>query len=329
MKTKLVRWLLVAAFLSNVCSVEAQQTAKVPRIAYLSRGYNPTPATPDLKAEAFRQGLRDLGYIEGKNIVIEFRYAEGKGERFPSFVAELLQLKVDVLVSGTIQAIRAAKQATKTTPIVFITQGDPVTGGLVDSLARPGGNITGLTRFTHELHGKRLELLKEAVPGISRVVGLADAGASGAAIKDYETVARALKLQFKSVEVRDPNHDLTDAFQVAAKGRGNGILVVTSPVLDRSAKLIAELAIKNRLPSMNEESHWVDAGGLLSYAASDTENFRRAAVYVDKILKGTKPWDIPVEQPMKFEFVINLKTAKQIGLTIPQWTLMKADKVIQ
>jgi putative ABC transport system substrate-binding protein len=312
-------------------SSDAQQSPKIPRIGYLSRGDKPSATTPDLKAEAFQQGLRDLGYIEGKNIHVEFRYAEGKGERFPSFLTELLQLKVDVLVSGTIQAIRAAKQATKTTPIIIVTQGDPVTDGLVDSLARPGGNITGVTRFTRELSGKRLELFKEAVPAISRlgVVGDVSARTVAQTFKDYETVARALNIQFQSLEVRDPKNDLAGLFQAAAKVGSNAILTVTSPVLDRSAKWMADLAIKNRLPMMNEESHWVDAGGLLSYAANDAENFRRAATYVDKILKGAKPADLPVEQPMKFEFVINLKTAKQIGLIIPPNVLARADRVIR
>jgi len=310
---------------------DAQQSKTVPRIGYLSRGYKPTPATPDLKAEAFREGLRDRGYIEGTNIFVEFRYAEGDAKRFPMLLAELLQLQVDVLVSGTIHAIRAAKQATKTTPILFITQGDPVADGLVDSLARPGGNLTGLTRFSRELSGKRLEIFKEAVPGVSRVGLLGDGGALAirTRLKEYESAAHALKIQFQSLEVRDPTHDLTDAFNVAAKRRANGILIVPSPVLDRSAKLIAKFAIKNRLPSMTEEGHWVEAGSLLSYAANDAENFRRAAYYVDRILKGSKPADLPVEQPTKFEFVINLKTANQIGVTIPPSVLARADRVIR
>jgi putative ABC transport system substrate-binding protein len=318
-------------FLALCFPVQAQQSERLPRIGYLSRAAKPTAENPDLKAEAFRQGLRDLGYLEGKNIYIEFRYAEGNGQRFPSFLAELIELRVDVLVSGTIQAIRAAKQATQKIPIVIVTQGDPVASGLIDSLARPGGNITGLTRFTRELNGKRLELLKEAVPGVSRVLVLGDAGARTAAntVKEYETVSRALNIQLQSVEVRDPNHDLDGAFEAAAKARANALLTVSSPVLDRHRRKISELAKKNRLPSMNEESHWVEAGGLLSYAANDADNFRHAAVYVDKILKGAKPADLPVEQPTKFEFVINLKTAKQIGLTIPPNVLARADKVIK
>jgi putative ABC transport system substrate-binding protein len=318
-------------FLALCFPVQAQQSERLPRIGYLSRAAKPTAENPDLKAEAFRQGLRDLGYLEGKNIYIEFRYAEGNGQRFPSFLAELIELRVDVLVSGTIQAIRAAKQATQKIPIVIVTQGDPVASGLIDSLARPGGNITGLTRFTRELNGKRLELLKEAVPGVSRVLVLGDAGARTAAntVKEYETVSRALNIQLQSVEVRDPNHDLDGAFEAAAKARANALLTVSSPVLDRHRRKISELAKKNRLPSMNEESHWVEAGGLLSYAANDADNFRHAAVYVDKILKGAKPADLPVEQPTKFEFVINLKTAKRIGLVIPPNLLARADRVIR
>jgi putative ABC transport system substrate-binding protein len=271
--------------------------------------------------------LRDLGYIEGKNILFEYRSAEGKPDRYPSLVAELVQLKVDVLVSPTPGVIRAAMQATKTIPIVMVTTVDPVADGFIDSLARPGGNVTGITRLTQELSGKRLELLKEVAPGISRVGILWTGGGTG--LKHHEAAARALKLQLQSLEVRGPNPDLEGAFRNAAKARVSALVVVRHPVLNRYQKQIADLAIKNRLPSMHEGSDYVDAGGLVSYSANDADQFRRAAVYVDKILKGTKPADLPVEQPMKFEFVINLKTAKQIGLTIPQWTLMKADKVIQ
>jgi putative ABC transport system substrate-binding protein len=323
--------LLLAAWLAFGSPVQAQQSDRVPRIGYLSRGDKPTVSTPDLKAEAFVQGLRDLRYLDGKSIHLEFRYAEGKGERFPSILAELIKLKVDVLVSGTIQAIQAAKKATTTIPIVIVTQGDPVASGLIESLARPGGNITGLTRFTRELNGKRLELFKEAVPGIARlgVLGDGTGRSTAATFKEYEIVARALKIQFQSLEVRDPLHDLEPLFQAAATARANSLLTVASPMLDRSRAAIADLAIKHRLPSMNEESHWVEAGGLLSYAANDTENFRRAAVYVDKILKGAKPAELPVEQPKKFELVINLKTAKQIGVPIPPNVLARADRVIK
>jgi putative ABC transport system substrate-binding protein len=238
---------------------------------------------------------------------------------------------VDVLVVSTGPTIRAAKQATKTIPIVIVTTEDPVAAGLIDSLARPGGNITGLTRLTRELSGKRLELLKEIVPTISRVGVLWDANVTtpGSALKDYETAAPALKLRLQSLEVRGPKPDLEGAFKAAAKGRANALVTILNPLLNRYQKQIADLAIKHRLPSMFESNYYVEAGGLMSYATDDAANFRRAATYVDKILKGAKPADLPVEQPTKFEFVINLKTAKQIGLTIPPNVLARADKVIK
>jgi putative tryptophan/tyrosine transport system substrate-binding protein len=327
---KIVIGLTVSTSLLALCvSAQAQQPGKIPRIAYLAgRG---DPSTPDPLIEAFRQGLRDLGYVEGKNIVVEYRYAEGKLDRIPSLVAELVQLKVDVLVSPALPAIRAAKQATKTIPIVMLTNVDPVATGIVDSLARPGGNITGLARFMTELSGKRLELLQEAVPGIVRIGVLWDADDPDAAIafKEYGASSPALKIQLQSLEVRGPNADLEGAFQAAAKGRARALITVRNPFLLRYPKRIAELAIKTRLPSMYEGSDFVEAGGLMSYTASDAENFRRAATYVDKILKGTKPADLPVEQPTKFEFVINLKTAKHIGVTIPPDLLARATKIIR
>ncbi len=322
----------LCAMLFVLCfPAEAQQAKKIPRIGYLSRGYKPTATAPDLKAEAFRQGLRELGYIEGKNIVMDFRYAEGKGSRFSNILADLIKLNVKVLVSGTPQAIRPAKKATKTIPIVIIVQGDPVTSGLVDSLARPGGNVTGLTRFTRRLHGKRLELLKEAVPGISRVIHVQDAGQRSRArtIKQYSAAARALKIELQALIVRDPKRDLEAPFQAAATSRTNALLMASSPTLYRSRKWIANLATENRLPSMNEDGRWVEAGGLLSYSANNTEHFRRAATYVDKILKGAKPGDLPIEQPRKFELLINLKTAKQLGITISPEVLFQATKVIK
>ena len=308
---------------------EAQQPGKVPRIGYLSGSGDPN--TPGPQVEAFRQGLRDLGYIEEKNILLEYRYVEGKQDRIPSLVSELVQLKVDVLVVVPLTSIRAAKEATKTIPIVMVSFADPVAAGLVDSLARPGGNITGLATLSRDLSGKRLELLKEVVPGRSRVGILWDANAPGPAIafKEYEAAARALKMQLQSLEVRGPTPDLEGAFQAAAKGRANALITVRNPVLNRYPKRIADLARKNRLASMYEGSEYVEAGGLMSYSASDADQFRRAATYVDKILKGAKPADLPVEQPMKFELVINLKAAKQIGLTIPQSVLYRADKVIK
>jgi putative ABC transport system substrate-binding protein len=330
MKKAAVPSILVAVTLLAVGVIaDAQQPKKVPRIGYLSgRG---DLSTADPLVDAFRQGLRDLGYIEGKNILIEYRYAEGKVDRIPSLVTELVQLKVDVLVTPAFPAIRAAKQATKTIPIVMLINADPVATGIVDSLARPGGNITGLARFMTELSGKRVELLKEMVPGISRVGVLwgGDDPEAASGFKEYEPAARALKIELLSLEIRGPKADLEGAFQAAATGRASALITVRDPLLLRYPKRIADLAIKNRLPSMYEGSDFVEAGGLVSYASSDTESFRRAATYVDKILKGAKAADLPVEQPTKFELVINLKTAKQIGLTIPPNVLARADKVIR
>ena len=267
---------------------------------------------PGLMVEAFRRGLRDLGYIEGKNIIVEYRYPGAEPERLPAFVAELLQLKVDALVSSSAAAIRAAKQATKTIPIVMVASFDPVAMGIVDSLSRPGGNITGVARLTHELSGKRLELFKEAVPKISRVGILAVPGSQS--LQEYERAARALKVSLESLVVNGPNPDLERVFQVATKGRVNAIVTSASRSINRYTKQIVELALKNRLPSMFEIGTRVEAGGLMSYSADDAAVFRRAATYVDKILKGTKPADLPIEQPTKFELVINLKTAKEIGV---------------
>jgi putative tryptophan/tyrosine transport system substrate-binding protein len=332
MKKAAVPSILVAVVLFSVAFLaEGQQSAKIPRVGFLSVQVSPTAATPNPLADAFRQGLRDLGYTEGKNILAEYRYAEGKDHLILSHVAELVQIKVDVIVITSLPQIRAAKQATKTIPIVMVATVDPVATGLIESLARPGGNITGLTRITRDLSGKRLELLKEVVPAISRVgvLGVPDAPAAAIAFKDYEAAAHALKIQFLSLEVRRPNPDYEGAFQTAAKGRANAIITITGPLARSYRKQIADLAIKNRLPSMFEGSTWVEAGGLMSYSAIDADQYRRAAVFVDKILKGTKPADLPVEQPMKFEFIINLKAAKQIGLTIPPNVLARADRVIK
>ena len=319
---------LSALLFAQSFPVQAQQPAKIPRIGYVS----PTgdPKTPGPGVEGFRQGLRDLSYIEGKNILVEYRYVEGKSDRNPSLVAELVQLKVDVLVVPGPGGIRAAKQATKTIPIVIVSQEDPVAAGFIDSLARPGGNITGLIRLTRELSGKRLELLTQVVPKISRVGVLGDANSSSTIIgfKEYGASARALKIQLQSIEVRGPN-DFEGAFRAAAKGRTDALIMIRNPVFTRHQKQLADLAIKNLLPSMHETSDFVENGGLVSYATNEGERFRRAAYFVDRILKGAKPADLPVEQPTKFEFVINLKTAKQIGLTIPQWVLMRADRVIK
>jgi putative ABC transport system substrate-binding protein len=322
-------WLITAILLSLIHRAEAQQPTKVLRIGYVSgtgSTFNPGPYV-----EALRQGLRDLGYIEGKDFVIEFRGAEGKLEPIPSIVGELILLKVDVLVLPTISALRAAKQSTNTIPVVMVTQGDPVALGLIDSLAHPGGNFTGITSLQRDLGGKRLELVKETVPKISTIGILlgADEEVAPIGFKDYEAAARALKLQIHSLGVRSSNPDLEGAFREAVKERVNAIVTMTSNSLFRNSKKIAELAIKNRLPSMFEGGTWVESGGLMSYSANDLELYRRAAIFVDKILKGAKPADLPVEQPTKFELVINLKAAKEIGLTIPPNVLARADRVIR
>ena len=281
--------------------------------------------------QAFRKGLHDLGYIEGKNILIEYRYGEGKLDRIPGLVAELVQVKIDVLVVSSFVGIRAAKQATKTIPVVMVSGVDPVATGIVDSLARPGGNITGLASLSRELSAKRVELLKEVIPGISRVAILWDPDAPGPALafKEYEAAAQAFKLRLLSVEVRGPNPDFEDAFRTATKGRAGALIIIANPLIIRSIKQIVGLAAKNRLASIYEASRYVEDGGLVSYSANDLHQWSRAAVYVDKILKGAKPADLPVEQPTKFELVFNLKTVKQIGLTIPPNVLVRGDKVIR
>jgi putative tryptophan/tyrosine transport system substrate-binding protein len=321
--------LLIAFVLATIHFAEAQQPKKIPRIGYVSA--TGSSSNPGPYVEALRQGLRDLGHIDGKNIVIEFRGAEGKRTRIPSLVSELVQLKVDVLVSGNFPAASAAKQTTRTIPIIMVTNEDPVATKLIDNLARPGGNITGIATLQREIGGKRLELLTEAVPRILRIGVLQEAGSQTSAIgfKEYETAARALKIQLQSVEVREPNLDFEGAFQTLAKGRVSGLITITNPLVLRYTKRIAALAIKNQLPSMYEGSAWVEDGGLMSFSTDDLDVFLRVATYVDKILKGVKPADLPVEQPTKFEMVVNLKTAKQIGLTIPQKVLARADRVIK
>jgi putative ABC transport system substrate-binding protein len=312
--------LVVAAALA-----QAQQPTKVPRIGYIG------PVTTDPRTAAFRQGLRDLGYTEEKNILVEYRYVGGKLDQFPVAVAELVQLKVDALVAVPFQAILAAKQETQTIPIVIVTTLDPVATGIVDSLARPGGNITGLARLTRVLGGKRLELIKETAPQVSRVGVLWAADDEGSAIgfKDYETAAGTLKIPIQSLGVRGPNPALENAIGQAAHGPPSALIAIRGGLLNRFSKRIADLAIENRLPSMFEGNDFAEAGGLMSYTTNDDGSFKRAAVFVDMILKGAKPADLPVEQPTKFEFVINLNTANQIGLTIPPKVLARADRVIR
>jgi putative tryptophan/tyrosine transport system substrate-binding protein len=325
MKAKILVYALTAFILATVHLAEAQQPKKVPRIGYIGS------SSASIGDDAFRQALRNLGYIEGENIQVEYRYIEGQQDKVPNLVAELLELKVDVLVVSTLTSLRAAKQATKTIPIVMSTNNDPVETGIVDSLARPGGNITGVSRLTRDLNGKRLELLTEVVPKLARVGALWDAKGPGPTIafKEYEAAADLLKIKLHSLEIRALNLDFERAFHAASKERAGAIIPIRSSVLISNMQRIVDLAVRNRLPSMNETSDFVEAGGLASYSANDTEPFRRVAHYVDRILKGTKPADLPIEQPMKFEFVVNLKTAKQIGLTIPPNVLARADKVLK
>jgi putative ABC transport system substrate-binding protein len=326
------KWLglLVIAFVLAVAVVvaEAQQSAKVPRVGYVSSTGD--PKAPGPLVEAFRQKLGALGYTEGKNIQVEYRFAAGKLDRIPGFVDELLQLRVDALVVSSVPAIRAAKRATTTVPVVMIVSIDPVATGIVGSLERPGGNITGIASLSRNLRKQGLELLKETVPGISRVAILwnSEGRASATPLKDYEAVASSRRIQLQSLEVRGQAPDLEGAFQTAVKGKAGALIAVGNTALARYAGQIAELAVKNRLPSMSERSGYAEAGGLMDYSSDYTENFRRAAVYVDKILKGAKPADLPIEQT-KFDFVINLKTAKQLGLTIPPQLSRRAARVIK
>lgn len=319
----------LGALLFALCIRSEAQQSKIPRIAYL--GATGNTQNPGANFEALRRGLEELGYKDGKNIILDFRSAEGNLERAPSLVSELLQLKIDVLVVGYLVGIRAAKKATTTIPIVMVSQEDPIKIGLIDNLAHPGGNLTGVATFGRDLSGKRLELIKEVVPSRLRVAVLLDANAPGPplALKEYEAVARGLKIPLQSAEVRGPKPDFENAFRVAVTSRANALIVIRNPVIGRHLKSIVNLAIKNRLPSMAEGNEYVEAGLLMSYAANVGDQYRRAAYFVDKILKGAKPAELPVEQPIKFEFIINLKAAKQIGLTIPQSVLYRADKVIK
>jgi putative tryptophan/tyrosine transport system substrate-binding protein len=320
-------WLFTLLFLVAGTLAQAQQPKKVPRIGYLTAS---TPAAQLPSSKALREGLRELGYIEGQNIAIEFRYAEEKPERLPALAAELVRLKVDVIVTGGPTATRTAKETTNTVPIVMSQDSDPVGNGFVASLARPGGNITGLATLSPELSGKRLELLKEIVPKLNRVAVLGTSTNPGNAqgLKETELAAKAFRVQLQYLDVRDPK-DIEIAFREASRERADAVLVLGGPVVLPQRTKVAELAVKNRLPAIYNRPEFVEAGGLVSYSASYTDMSRRAATYVDKILKGAKPADLPVEQPTKFEFVINLKAAKQIGLKIPPNVLARADKVIK
>jgi ABC-type uncharacterized transport system substrate-binding protein len=328
MKKAAVLSILSAVVLLAVAVIaEAQQPKKVPRIGYLTAS---TPVAQLPGTEALREGLREFGYVEGQNIAIEFRYAEEKPERLPSLAAEMVRLKVDVIVTGGPPATRTAKETTNTVPIVMSQDSDPVGNGFVASLARPGGNITGLATLSPELSGKRLELLKEIVPKLNRVAVLGTSTNPGNAqgLKETELAAKAFRVQLQYLDVRDPK-DIEIAFREASREQADAVLVLGGPVVLPQRTKVAELAVKNRLPAIYNRPEFVEAGGLVSYSASYTDMSRRAATYVDKILKGAKPADLPVEQPTKFEFIINLKAAKQIGLTIPPNVLARADKVIK
>ena len=320
---------LSGGLLAAPLAAEAQQAAKVARMGILTINL---AAAPHL-TEAFLQGLRDLGYVEGRNVAIEYRDAGGKVDRLPALAAELVALKVDVIVSANTLGTLAAKQATKTIPIVFIGAADPVQSGLVTSLARPGGNATGLSALNPELVGKCLELLTQAVPGVSRVAVLWQPGAVGErtekdTLKGAEVAARALGVRLQFVEARGPT-EFDRAFSDMTRARADALTVLGSAMFNNERRRLVDLAAKNRLPAVYSGRASVDAGGLMSYGPSVADLLRRAATYVDKILKGAKPGDLPVEQPTKFELVINLKTAKALGLTIPPSLLQRADQVIE
>jgi putative tryptophan/tyrosine transport system substrate-binding protein len=327
MNRRITGVVLGAMLLAESLSAEAQQPTKIARIGYLTLGF---PSTSPARTEAFRQGLRELGYVEGKNIVIEYRYAEGKADQLAGLAAELVRLKVDIIVTGGPTATRPAKEATVTIPIVMAQDGDPIGNGFVASLAHPGSNITGLATLTPEISGKRLELLKETVPRLSRlaVLGTSTEPGNALSLRETELAAGAFGVRIQYLEVRD-SKDIGAAFQAASKGRAEAVLVLPSTVLNSRRTQIVDLAVKSRLPAIYYAPEFVEDGGLMSYGVSIPDLFRRAATYVDKILKGRKPADLPVEQPMKFELVINLKTAKQIGLTVPPLVLALADKVIR
>jgi putative ABC transport system substrate-binding protein len=326
MKKQIAFLSLCAILLGVSFSAGAQAAKKVPRIGMLLNG---TAAAEKFRVDEFQQGLRDLGYVEGKNIVIEYRYAEGRLDRIPELAKELVQINVDVILANATPGTTAVKQATSTIPIVFTGVGDPVGAGVVKSFARPGGNVTGISILSPDLGGKRLELLKETVPGITQVALLWSPSASTtAALKETQAAADALRLQLQFVELRRPD-DFTNGSETIVKRRAQALLTNPSPVLGPIRTRVVEFAAKNRLPAMYANLQFVESGGLMAYAHRSVDVYRRAAVYVDKILQGTKPADLPVELPTKVEFVISLKAAKQIGLTVPPNVLVRADRVIQ
>jgi ABC-type uncharacterized transport system substrate-binding protein len=330
MKSKFLFWLLITVLLVIAHAVHAQQTKKVPRLGFLLAG---DPTSESARFNALRQALREYGYVEGQNIAIEYRYAAGKRDQFPEIVSELIGLNVDLIIAaGGDVLVQAAKNATKTIPIVMTGTGaDPVEAGLVASLARPGGNVTGVTLLNKELGGKRLELLKESVAKVNRVALLYDPAIPPNVVEvkeDLPVAARALGLNLRSWEIRDAN-GFERAFAALNKERPDGLYVLQGPLMNSNQKRIVTFASKSRLPAVYVSKEFVDAGGLMYYGADPADSYRRVAYYVDRILKGAKPADLPVEQPTKFEFVINLKTAKQIGLTIPPEVLARANKLIR
>jgi len=328
MKRKPLFLCILGAISIAVCSTaSAQQHRKIPHVGYLTIS---SLSSNVARNEAFRRGMRELGYVEGKNIVIEWRSGDGKVEQQSELVAEVVRHKVDVIVTSGPTMTRAAKQATATIPIVMAFDPDPVGNGFIAGLARPGGNITGLSALSPELSGKQLELLKEIVPRLSRVAVLGTSAEPGNAqtLREIELAAGAFGVKLQYLEIADPR-DIEPAFQAANKERAGAMLVLQTPVFNPKRKQIAELALQNRLPTIYPQSEWVDDGGLMSHGVSFPALYHRAATYVDKILKGAKPADLPVEQPTKFELVINLRAAKQIGLTIPPNVLARADRVIR
>jgi len=326
--TRQIIGLALSTLLFALCaSARAQQPKKIPRIGFLS---SLSPQAISDRMEAFRQGLRDLGYVEGKNVVIEMRYAEGKTERLPGLAGELVRFNVDVIVTGGPAVNRFAKEATATIPIVLAFDNDPVGNGFAASLARPGGNITGLSTHYPEISGKQMELLKEIVPRLSRVAVLGNSTVPGNAqsLRQAELAAAGFGVKVQYLDIQTPR-EIETAFRAASRGHADAALVLGSQVVTSHARQFAEVAIKSRLPAIYWSPEFVEAGGLMTYSVSITDLFRRTAIYVDKILKGAKPAELPVEQPTKFELIINLKTAKQIGLTIPPNVLTRADKVIK
>jgi putative ABC transport system substrate-binding protein len=327
MHKKITRRTFCSMLLALPFPAHAQQAKKVPRIGFL---FNLSPSAAAARVDAFRQGLRELGYVEGENIVIEWRYAEGKLDRISALAAELVRLKVDIIVTSGPSVTRAAKEATVTIPIVMTFDSDPVGDGFVASLARPGGNITGLSTLAPELSGKRLEILREVVPKLSRVAVLGTSTAPGHAqmIKEIELAAKAFGVKLQNLDVVD-SKDIETGFRAASKGRAQALLTLAGGILSSQRGQIAELTVKNRLPAIYHQSLFVEAGGLMFYGVNILDLDRRAATYVDKILKGRTPADLPVEQPMRFEFVISLPAAKKIGLTIPPNVLVRATRVIR